>query len=416
MSSSQASLDIIQGPVFAADVMVSPQGQTSVLVVAHHLVIDQVSWRILIEDLETILQDDTCVLPSSIPYPFWVRSQRDMLGNTRAPPLLSSCSLWPKADRLFWQMNDIKPKTRDSIRIQHILDQDQTAKIIGPSCNLPFNTTPVVLLLTAVTLSFRRVFPDRGMPALYCEGHGRDTGTAKQSVDTSRTIGWFTTIFPLALHHLGADGLLSDAVMAVKDEYQGASKSAAEQFAFQVLGKQTSSFKKSDIELIFNFTGRIQQVTRGTALLRLRADGSPAHLDNVTGESEPPGLLNIFATIGEDERLTLTLDYDCHMAHQDRIVRWMQQELGNCFREMTSSLPGSPCRLTASDLPLLRLSSGGPTSLEHLHSHLEGLAIAQCNVESIYPSTAIQEGILFAQQGTTTIIASYRDCPRARER
>lgn len=396
-SSSQASLDIIQGPVFAADVMVSPQGHISVLLVAHHLVIDQVSWRILIEDLESILQDDACVLPSSVPYPIWAQSQRDMLKNTRASPLSSSSSLWPKADRRFWKMDDIIPKTRDSIRTQHSLDQEQTAQIIGPSCNLPFNTTPVVLLLTAVTLSFRRVFPDRGMPALYCEGHGRDTGTAEHSVDTSRTIGWFTTIFPLGLHHLGADDGLSDAVMAVKDGYQGASKSAAEQFASQALGEQTSSFKRSDMELVFNFTGRIQQATRGAGLLRLRTDGSPAHLDNVTGESEPIGLMSLYATIGEDERLTLTLDYDCHMAHQDRIVRWMQEELGNCFREMASSLPGSPCRLTASDLPLLRLGPDGPTSLVHLHAHLEGLGIAQDNVESIYPCTATQEGILFAQ-------------------
>lgn len=383
--SPQASLDIRQGPVFAADVMVSPQGQTSVRLVAHHLVIDQVSWRILVEDLEALLQDDTCVLPSSTPYPLWVQSQRDRLGNhTRAAPLP-----WPQADRRFWNMDGIVPKTKDYLRVQHVLDQQQTAMIMGPACNLPFHTTPVVLLLTAVTLSFGRVFPDRGMPALYCEGHGRDTGT---SVDLSRTVGWLTALFPLALPHLGAGDDLSNAVMAVKDEYQGASKSAAEPFAFQVLGNETP-FKRGDIELNFNFTGRIQQATRGTnALLRVRTEGSPAHLDNVTGESEPIGLLTLYATIGEDERLTLTLDYDCHMAHQDRLVRWIQEELGNCFREMTSVLPGHPCRLTASDLPLLRL-----TSLEHLHSHLEGLGIDQSNVESMYPCTATQEGILFAQ-------------------
>lgn len=399
MSSSQASLDIIQGPVFAADIMVSTQGQTSVHLVAHHLVIDQVSWRILSEDLEAILQDETCILPSSTPYPFWAQSQRDMLQNTKASPLPSSSSLWPKADRCFWKMDDIRPKTKDSIRIQHVLDQEQTASIMGQSCNLPFNTTPVVLLLTAVALSFRRVFPDRGVPALYCEGHGRDTGNTKQSVDISRTVGWFTAIFPLTLHHLGTDALLSDAVMAIKDEYHDASKSAAEQFVLQVLGEQTSSssFKRSDMELIFNFTGRIQQAAQGTGLLSVRTDGSPAHLDNVTGESEPIGLLSLYATIGEDERLALTLDYDRHMAHQDRLARWMQEELGNCFREMTSSLPGRPCRLTGSDLPLLRLSPGGPTSLGHLHSHLEGLCVAQSNVESIYPCTATQEGILFAQ-------------------
>ncbi|KAJ3954596.1 hypothetical protein N0V92_008896 [Colletotrichum tropicale] len=419
VSSSQSSLNIVQGPVFAADVIISPQGQVSILLVAHHLVIDLMSWRILWEDFELILQDDACILPPSLPFPVWIQSQRDMLKSGTASPLSSSKpssvfsssspspdsasslsrvsspppSSWPKADRLFWEMDNVTPKMRDTLRISYTLEQEQTAQIMGPACNLPFNTTPVVLLLTAVVLSFRRVFPDRGTPAVYCEGHGRDKGFANKSVDISRTIGWFTTLFPLSLQALGADSRVDDAVMAIKDEYLDTLQTATEQFASEVLGEQ-NSFKRSDIELIFNFAGRLQQFTRDDALLKIRTDGPPVHLKNVTGDSEPVGLLSLFASVGENDELTFTLEYDRHIAHQDRVARWIQQELGNCFREMTSTLPGSQRRLTASDLPLLKLASG---SLEHLHAQLAGLQIAQDNVESIYPCTATQEGILLAQ-------------------
>ncbi|KAF4825831.1 Nonribosomal peptide synthase atnA [Colletotrichum siamense] len=419
VSSSQSSLNIVQGPVFAADVIVSSQEKVSILLVAHHLVIDLMSWRILWEDLELILQDDACVLPPSLPFPVWLQSQRDMLKSGNSSSLASSKassvfssslsspysasslsrvsspppSPWPKADRLFWKMDNVIPKMRDTLRISYTLDQEQTAQIMGPACNLPFNTTPVVLLLTAVVLSFRRVFPDRGTPAVYCEGHGRDKGFANKSVDTSRTIGWFTTLFPLSLQAMEADSRVDDVVMAIKDEYLDTLQTATEQFASEVLGGQTS-FKRSDIELIFNFAGRLQQFTRDDALLKIRTDGPRVHLENVTGDSEPVGLLSLFASVGENDELTFTLEYDRHMAHQDRVARWIQQELGNCFREMTSTLPGSQRRLTASDLPLLKLGSG---SLEHLHAHLAGLQIAQDNVESIYPCTATQEGILLAQ-------------------
>ncbi|KAI8275448.1 Nonribosomal peptide synthetase 12 [Colletotrichum sp. SAR 10_98] len=419
VSSSQSSLNIVQGPVFAADVIVSPQGKVSILLVAHHLVIDLMSWRILWEDLELVLQDDACVLPPSLPFPVWLQSQRDMLKSgttsslssskassvfsTSSPSPDSASSLsrvsspppssWPKADRLFWKMDNVTPKMRDTLRIGYTLDQEQTAQIMGPACNLPFNTTPVVLLLAAVVLSFRRVFPDRGAPAVYCEGHGRDKGFANKSVDTSRTIGWFTTLFPLSLQAMEADSRVDDAVMAIKDEYLDTLQTATEQFASEVLGGQTS-FKRSDIELIFNFAGRLQQFTRDDALLKIRTDGPPVHLENVTGDSEPVGLLSLFASVGDNDELTFTLECDRHMAHQDRVARWIQQELGNCFREMTSTIPGSQRRLTASDLPLLKLASG---SLEHLHSQLAGLKIAQDNVESIYPCTATQEGILLAQ-------------------
>ncbi|KAH0433356.1 nonribosomal peptide synthase [Colletotrichum camelliae] len=422
VSSSQSSLDIVQGPVFAADVIVSPLEHVSILLVAHHLVIDLMSWRILWEDLEQILQDDTCVLPPSFPFPLWLQSQREMLKSGTASSLSSSkaCSVfsssppsrdspsslsrvsspspspWPKADRLFWEMDNVTPKMRDTLRISYTLDRGQTAQIMGPACNLPFNTTPVVLLLTAVVLSFRRVFPDRGAPAVYCEGHGRDKDFANKSVDTSRTIGWFTTLFPLSLQAMGADSGVDGAVMAIKDEYLDTLQRATGQFASEILGGQ-ASFKRSDIELIFNFAGRLQQFTRDDALLKVRTDGPPVHLENVTGDSEPVGLLSLLASVGENDELTFTLEYDRHMAHQDRVARWVQQELGNCFREMTSTLPGSQRRLTTSDLPLLKLGLGGPGSLEHLHSQLAGLHIAQDNVESIYPCTATQEGILLAQ-------------------
>ncbi|KAF4463331.1 nonribosomal peptide synthase [Fusarium albosuccineum] len=394
VSSSQASLNIVQGPVFAADVIISAQGETSLFLVAHHLVIDIVSWRILWEDLEAVLQDDAVVLPRSFPFPLWVQSQNNMLISTPK----SSLPSWPKASHHFWGMDGVTPKVRDMLRIQHTLDLEQTAQIMGESCNRPFNTTPVVLLLTALILSFRRSFPDRGIPALYCEGHGRETDATKQSVDTSRTIGWFTTVFPLPLHALETYDSVEYTIMAIKDEYQEASKQSIEQFALQVLGEQTpSSFKRSDIELAFNFAGRMQQVTRDDALLKLQTDGPPVHLENMAGDCEAASLLSIFASIGQDERLTLTLDYNSHMAHQDRIVHWIQEELGNCFTEMISTLPRMGCRLTASDLPLLNLGSGGPTSVAYLHAHLAELGVAQDNVQSIYPCTATQEGILFAQ-------------------
>ncbi|KAH6953445.1 hypothetical protein DER45DRAFT_380302 [Fusarium avenaceum] len=392
VSTSQASLNIFDGPVFSADVIITPQGQTSLFLVAHHLVIDLVSWRILWEDLEAILKDESCILPQSFPFLLWVQGQRDMQKGD-----MTSSTSWPKADYRFWKMEGLKPKVKDMLRLQHTLSQKQTEQIMGESCNTPFSTTPVILLLGAVVSSFLRVFPDRGTPALYNESHGRDTDATNESAGLSRTIGWFTTLFPLLLRTLSTGSRIEDIVMAIKDEYHYASKGCIDEFASQVLLEPTpSSFKRNDIELALNFAGRMQQVTHKDSLLRLRTDGPPVHLENVTGECESVGLLSFYAYIDEDEKLTLTLDYNSHMAHQDRIVRWMKEELGNCFTEMMSALSARSFNLTASDLPLLNMSSG-PASVEYLHSQLEDLGVAHDNVESIYPCTATQDGILFSQ-------------------
>ncbi|KAL4725677.1 NRPS [Fusarium chlamydosporum] len=390
---SQASPRISKGPVFSTDVIIDTDGHISILFVAHHLVIDLVSWRIIWEDLEAILEDEGRSLLPSFPFPYYVQGQYQELRGIAQ----SSAPVWPKADNSFWKMEGVRSKVKDMIRLQHVLSPEYTEQIMGESCNTSFNTTPVVLLLAAIVTSFRRVFPDRGTPAVYNESHGRDTNLSNESVSISRTVGWFTTLFPLALEDLTYGRSIKDVIMAVKDEYNYASQTAIKQFALQVLSAETSlSFKRSDVELAFNFAGRMQQVTRDDSLLRLRTDGPPVYEKNVEGDSESVGMLSIYASIEKDERLTLTLDYNRHMAHQDRIVHWMTNELGNCFAEMISSLSASEFTLTVSDLPLLKMSPG-LAGVDFLHSQLKELGVAHGNVESIYPCSATQDGILFAQ-------------------
>ncbi|RGP66593.1 nonribosomal peptide synthase [Fusarium longipes] len=393
VSTSQSSLDIRDGPVFSTDVIINPEGHISILFVAHHLAIDLISWRILWEDLEAVLRDKTCSLPPSFPFPLYVQSQHDALKSTAEHRVVE----WPKADCSFWGMEGVEAKVKDMLRVQHTLSTEQTALVMGESCNTPFSTTPVILLLAAVVLSFTRVFPDRPMPALYNESHGRDLDSADGLSSISRTIGWFTTLFPLTLKELKSGNSIKDVIMAIKDEYHHVSQTAIEQFALQVLSEQTpSSFRRNNVELAFNFAGRMQQVTRHDSLLRLRSGGPPVHLDNVTGECEAVGLLSIYVSIEQDDKLTFTLDYNRHIAHQGRINHWIKSEMGNCFTEMTTALSSTSFTLTHGDLPLLRISPG-LASLRFLHSQLEDLEVAHDNVESIYPCTATQDGILFAQ-------------------
>lgn len=115
---------------------------------------------------------------------------------------------------------------------------------------------------------------------------------------------------------------LDDAVMAVKDCYQNASEGAAGKFAVQVLDERNStSFKRAYVELLFNFSGRLQQAMRNESLLRLRSDSLSARQDNISSKAEQTRLLNVFATVNQDERLILKLEYNRHKAHQDRIAR-----------------------------------------------------------------------------------------------
>ncbi|MCJ1251300.1 hypothetical protein MMC30_008532 [Trapelia coarctata] len=389
VDATQASLDIVEGPVFAADVILNCEGQISLFMTAHHLVIDLVSWRILWEDLEAILRDHTCSLPQSLPFSLWIKQQQENLSKRTQAISQGQQIMWPKTDLAFWGMQDRVPIMADMQHMRRTLDREQTSRIMGEACNAPLNTTPVVLMLTAVIQSFQRIFPERGAPALYSEGHGRDFDDAS-TIDPSRTVGWFTTVMPLAVACINAATPLEDAVMAVKDYYRSMSARATEQFTSQVL--ESDLFRRTDVEVLFNFAGRLQQVTRQDALLKLWNHAS-VQMNNAAEDAEHVGLLSILAYIDEDESLTFTLEYNRHMAHQDRIVLWVQ-ELETCLVNVATELPAQATRLTLSDLPLLKTDRN---SLGHIHACLAELGVPQENVESIYPCTALQEGILFAQ-------------------
>ncbi|TPX07060.1 uncharacterized protein E0L32_011048 [Thyridium curvatum] len=397
---TQASLDILKGPVFAADVILAPAGQTLLFMTAHHLVIDLVSWRILWEDLEAILRDHTHSLSPSLSFQLWVKQQQENTFKEFQTVSREQHTVWPKADLAFWGMHDRVSIMADMKHIRFALDREQTIRIMGEACNSPFNTTPPVLMLTAILQSWWRVFPERGAPALYSEAHGRDLSKGS-AMDPSRTVGWFTTMMPLAVAGINASSTLKYAVMAVKDYYRDMSARATQEFTSQVL--QSDSFRRSDVEMIFNFVGHLQQVTRRDALFKL-LDRASIELKGAE-DAEQVGLLSILAHIGEDGGLTFTLDYNGHMAHQDRIALWIR-ELEACLVTLAKELPLEGTRLTWSDLPLLK---PGKTNLGQLHARLADIGVAPENVESIYHCTALQEGILFSQMKREWKGDEYRD-------
>ena len=394
---TQTSLDIIAGPVFAADVITLQRqlGRRILFLAAHHLVIDLVSWRIIWEDLETLLRDPACTLPPSLPFPLWMRYQTESLKQ----PL--SVNIFPKANLQYWNMHNRVSTMADIERKQFNLDSEKTGRIMG-ICNIPFGTSPTELVLTALLLSFSKTFSDRGAPALFCEGHGRESNNL--SYDPSRTVGWFTTMLPLEVP-ISAATPIELAVMAVKDCYRGTLPNGRESFASRML--RSNPLGRHDIELLFNYVGRMQQVDREDGLLK-RISPTSVKLRNVAGDAEHVGLISV-AAFFEDQSLHFWIDHNRHMAHQDLIDSWVQG-FERCLLNMAVELPAKEGKLTLSDLPLLQIDRDALNIFENLksiHARFDELGIAGSNVESMYPCSPVQEGILFAQlKGQTN---EYRD-------
>ncbi|KAH6989025.1 hypothetical protein BKA56DRAFT_710304 [Ilyonectria sp. MPI-CAGE-AT-0026] len=379
VDATEMCFDITLGPMFAADLIlpVNQPGISYLFLCAHHLIVDMVSWRVLLEDLETLLRLPESSLPEGFPFLSWIQHQADSVKDVQPfqPP--------PEVDLNFWNMCNTAALYGCSVQKRFSLDLASTNAIMS-ACNLAFDTTPTELMLTAALVSFHKVFPDRGHIAVFTESHGRDNPV----IDLSRTVGWFTTLFPLMADVTDTTSI-EDAVAEVKDCYRQISPLARAKFTSTMLARDP--LRVADFELMFNFLGRIQQVERDDGLFKM-ASTDTVRVNNVADDVQQISLLSVTTAI-LDGCLQFWVDYNKNMAHQKRLERWVL-ELQRTLTILATELPRKEIRLTLSDMPLLRTDR---ESLQSIHERLRDCDIAPSNVQTIYPCTPLQEGILLAR-------------------
>lgn len=372
--------DLQKGPVFAAHLVEQSSSSSLLVLAAHHMVVDLVSWRIIWEDLEAILRNPAAELIESVPFLSWTIRQTE--DNTAGSSLA-----WPKADLGFWQLEEKTAMNKDLIRHTFTLERDKTTAIMGAS-NRAFNTTPTELLLASVVKSFQSVFPDRSWPAIFFEGHGRNAN-ADSGLDVSRTVGWFTTLSPL---NLPSDIVLSTeiTIAAVKDFYRQDTTKSAASFSAAVNGDPPFTWR--DLEILFNFAGNMQPSKRdGDDIFQLDS----RYFDSVfqTSDNIPPTSLISISALMQDGELVFLVEYNKLMAHQDRLHQFVGV-MESSLKGFATTLPMQKTRLSLHEMKLLRASY---QDLPRIHDRLSAIGIETSNVESILPCTPMQEGMLLAR-------------------
>ncbi|KAF5027126.1 hypothetical protein F66182_752 [Fusarium sp. NRRL 66182] len=394
ITSSQCAIDVHGGPSFVIDLINAPQGQL-LSMIAHHAIIDLVSWRIIIRELEVVLQNGIGALgpPSSLSWQAWCRLQGDY-----ARRLLSPEVALPHHDRLlppnlaYWGMENKENKFNNIQRRVVNLDLPTTSLLMEPKLHEALRTEPVDLFLAAVLHSFSEVFSDRQPPIVFRESHGRETWD--DSIDISSTVGWFTTMYPILTETSPVNNDLLATLRCVKDAQRCVPSNGWSYFASRFLhpdGVNVFGSSAATPEIIFDFLGLYQQLERPEGLFE-REIFFPEEYD-IGPEFHRPGLVEITAEIVRG-CLRLKFEYNKSMKHQDDITRWIQkcEESLNAF---VSILPQARTCYTASDFPLLTAGYDGLNKL--MYSVLPELDVSLDNVEDVYDTSPMQTGLLLSQ-------------------
>ncbi|KAL8826241.1 MAG: hypothetical protein Q9191_003926, partial [Dirinaria sp. TL-2023a] len=401
MSATQNSLDIKTGPVFAVNLFQTSNEGDLLFLVAHHVMIDLVSWRTILRDLEEVLT--TGNLSAEIPIPFqnWLRlqakyeAQRSDL-STALPFTI------PAPDFGYWGMLGKSNVIRDTEEQRFQLDKVATAQLLGEAPHVALRTEPLHLLLSSLIHSFQNTFSDRHLPALFREGHGREPWD--DEIDISETVGWFTTMYPLYVEPEKQDDIV-EIIKRVKDTSHIVPDNGRPYFASRYLNEAgVQAFRDHDqVEISFDYLGLYQQLERPDALLQQVA-GYEATTHDVGPDVPRFALVEITAEMISGH-MQFSFVFNRHMKNQAGLKAW----ISNCKSSLlsaTEKLTHLQRQYSLADFPFLSLTYSGLDEL--LSQRLPQIGVDDVDdIESIYPCSPMQHGLLIAQSRSANGFYEY---------
>jgi amino acid adenylation domain-containing protein/non-ribosomal peptide synthase protein (TIGR01720 family) len=379
------------GPAFAADFFSTENGEQFLFLVAHHLVVDLVSWRIIMQDLETLVKGNTPPVPS-ISFQTWLDLQEEYATDHLDPEVVLPFSI-PAPNYGYWGMAGKSNKVGDTLEEIVSLGLEQTGLLLGSECHDALRTEPIDLLLAALIYSFGLVFDDREAPAIFREGHGREPWT--NEIDLSQTVGWFTAMYPLYVATKNKKDIL-DIVRRAKDTRHSVPGNGWPYFASRFLNdKGREKFGgDNEVEITFDYLGLYQQLEKDDSLFKLAPREGHATGGDVGHDEERFMLVEVTAEVIEG-CMQYQFLYNRHMKHAAGIRRWISQCKESLNLAIEKLLAMSK-QYTLSDFPLLPLAYD--ELIEMTEERLPHSGICQLeDIEDIYPCTPMQRGLLLGQ-------------------
>lgn len=195
----QSGLSLSDGPLWGVVLCAMEDGSQRLALVIHHLIIDGVSWRILLEDLYQIYQT---LAVGQTPTP----RRRGTSPGDWVNQLAASDTL--RAEMDYWTAITDQPVARlpmdrpdgantmaQADRVDTHLDSGLTRQLLD-EVPAAYPVTPEEVLIAALYLSLRD-WSGTDALGLELESHGRaDLG---DDTDLSRTVGWLTGLYPVHL-------------------------------------------------------------------------------------------------------------------------------------------------------------------------------------------------------------------------
>ncbi|HEX7317773.1 MAG TPA: amino acid adenylation domain-containing protein [Pyrinomonadaceae bacterium] len=328
------------------------------LLAAHHLAVDGVSWRVLVEDLAQGLEqagrgEEITFGRKTSSYREWAERLEEYAGGAAAA-----------AEREYWlrvgksgggKLPEDYPDRQNTVEsartVSATLDAEETRALLQEVPEA-YRTQINDVLLTAVAEAVSKWSGGRQV-LVVMEGHGREE--LWEDVDVSRTVGWFTALFPVLLETGGATqgGAL---LKSVKEQLRRVPNRGLVYGLLRYLSKDSETSRElralPQAELKFNYFGQLDNVLPSDSLFSMSQEARGAERD---GKQRRAYLLEINGAVsGGRLQLNLTYSENVHRrATAEALCRDLLESLRTLIEHCKSL---ETADLSPSDFPLVKLS------------------------------------------------------------
>jgi non-ribosomal peptide synthase protein (TIGR01720 family) len=337
---AQTSLDLARGPLVRATLFDGGPGRAGrLLLVVHHLAVDGVSWRILLEDLQAAYaqaaQGPVALPPKTTSFKAWAErlAEHASASETRAEaPYWREVALAPRAP-LPVDLPDGVNTAGAARSVVVSLDRAATERLLRSATGRRAAEVND-LLLAALAVAFR-AWTGRDTLALDLEGHGREP--IVPDVDVTRTVGWFTSLFPVHLDLSGAVGH-AEALAAVQRQLRRVPRKGIGYGLLRHLDADASLAtlrRAPPRQVSFNYLGQFDEALTASSFLRLAPE--PAG-DLRSPRGLRPHLIEVSA-VALGGRLHTTFLY-AETLHRRRTIERVAEAYADALRALVADGPG----------------------------------------------------------------------------
>jgi len=378
-NAAQASLNLQDGPLLRALLVDMGAAGQRLLLVVHHLAVDGVSWRLLLEDLQTAYQQAQQAQPVRLPsktsaYQAWAAR---LQSHAQSAGLASQASYWQD------QFHDVQVElpadnpqgslaSQHAVSVETVLDSTLTRQLLQDA-PAAYRTQVNDLLLTALARVLGQ-WTGQTSTLVKLEGHGRED--LFDDIDLTRTLGWFTSIFPVKLTP-ATD--LAGSIKTVKEQLRAVPDKG---IGFGIL-RYLADAGLEDLpspQVTFNYMGQFDASFDQQAPWRPARESGGAE-QGASAELDRGLSINGQVYAGQ-LRLSWTFSGEVFKPQTvQRLADAYALELQQLIEHCLSGTGG----LTPSDVPLVRVDQ----------AQLDALPLAASRIEDILPLSPMQQGMLF---------------------